>query len=427
MSDDVRNIHQGWISRLTNYSFLLLIVSLGLPQFPITIFGMEVVATDLLFLLTAGLWVLSLLFERRTFRWHSLCLAIFAYLLALLISAVFSVDRSTSLNRFPLQAYLLCLAGLAYNIIDSESLLKRAILVWLVGTGFAVVLGLATVGLFYLNPNSTFLEYLTYHYGSVPVGDYPRITAGFVSASMLCNYLNVGLVLALLAFRKAWLPQSIALIFVLLIALAAVFTISIGLGGLALVAGIWIWLEAELPRAARHVAFLLGCLISLVFLLASFIALASYPGAQAFLTVPLIHLDLLPSARMLVWADAFHTFLSHPLTGVGVGKSVASVIFTNTDGSQSLLTDAHNSFLSVAAQEGIIGLAAFVSLVVFILKRWIEKVRKATSINILAAVGLAFVCSFVYQGLTGSYEDARHLWVLIGIFMAVDRVENAAD
>jgi len=57
----------------------------------------------------------------------------------------------------------------------------------------------------------------------------------------------------------------------------------------------------------------------------------------------------------------------------------------------------------------------------------LKTVRNAPSLTILAAVGLALICSFVYQGLTGSYEDARHLWVLMGIFMAADRVENHAD
>ena len=427
MSDEPRNTHQGWISRLTNYSFLLLVVSLGLPQFPFPFFGLQVVVTDLVFLLTAGLWVPSVLFERRRIRWHPLYLALLAYLLALLVSAVFSIDRSTSFSRFPAEGYLICLAGLTFDIVDSEPALKRTILAWLAGTALAVLLGLATVGLFYLEPNSPFLEYLTYHYGSVPVGNYPRITAGFVSASMLCNYLNVGLILALLALRKGWIPRMTAILLVLAIAIAAAFTISIGLGGLALAVGIWIWLERDLSRPTRQLAFTLGCSISLLFLVAAFIALATYPGAQAFLTIPAIHLDLMPSARVLVWADALRTFLSHPITGVGVGMPVASVIFTNTDGSQSLLTDAHNSFLSVAAQEGIVGLAAFAALLVLIVRRLLKTVRNAPSLTILAAVGLALICSFVYQGLTGSYEDARHLWVLMGIFMAADRVENQAD
>lgn len=427
MSDAAGNIHQGWISRLTNYSFLLLVVSLGLPQFPIPFFGMEVVATDLVFLLTAVVWVSSILIERRRFHWHPLYLALLAYLLALLISAIFSVDRSTSFSRFPAEGYLICLAGLTFNIVDSKPALTKTVLAWLAGTSLAVLLGLATIGLFYLQPNSPFLEYLTYRYGSVPVGNYPRITAGFVSASMLCNYLNVGLVLALLALRKGWIPRMTAIILVLAIVVAAVFTISIGLGGLALAVGIWIWLERDRSRAARQLAFTLGCLISFLFIVAAFVALATYPGAQVFLTIPAIHLDLMPSARMLVWTDTLRKFLSKPITGVGVGMPVASVLFTNTDGSQSLLTDAHNSFLSVAAQEGIIGLVAFTALVVLILKRWVKKLRISSSLTIFAAVGLGLVCSFIYQGLTGSYEDARHLWVLIGIFMAAERVENQTD
>jgi O-antigen ligase len=90
----------------------------------------------------------------------------------------------------------------------------------------------------------------------------------------------------------------------------------------------------------------------------------------------------------------------------------------------SLLTDAHNSFLSVAAQNGIIGLAAFLFLVGLLLRRWIRELRTTSFTSILALVGLAFLCSFVYQGLTGSYEDARHLWVLIGIFVAAERISG---
>jgi hypothetical protein len=32
-------------------------------------------------------------------------------------------------------------------------------------------------------------------------------------------------------------------------------------------------------------------------------------------------------------------------------------------------------------------------------------------------LGLAFISAFFYQGIGGSYEDARHLWVLIGFFL----------
>ena len=168
----------------------------------------------------------------------------------------------------------------------------------------------------------------------------------------------------------------------------------------------------------------LGCLCSVLFLVMSFFALEPYPGAHVLRTVPYINLDLMPSARLLVWDDAIATFLSHPITGIGIGMPVANVIFTNTDGSLSLLTDAHNSFLSVAAQNGIIGLTAFICLVITILKRWVFHLQIATKNAIPAALGMAIVCSFIYQGLTGSYEDSRHLWVLIGMFWAADRIRQ---
>jgi hypothetical protein len=33
--------------------------------------------------------------------------------------------------------------------------------------------------------------------------------------------------------------------------------------------------------------------------------------------------------------------------------------------------------------------------------------------------GLAFIGAFMYQGLNGSFEDARQIWVLIGLYGAV--------
>jgi hypothetical protein len=35
------------------------------------------------------------------------------------------------------------------------------------------------------------------------------------------------------------------------------------------------------------------------------------------------------------------------------------------------------------------------------------------------ALGLAFIGAFCFQGLIGSYEDARHLWVLLGLLASV--------
>jgi hypothetical protein len=36
-------------------------------------------------------------------------------------------------------------------------------------------------------------------------------------------------------------------------------------------------------------------------------------------------------------------------------------------------------------------------------------------------LGLIFLNIFAYQGLTGSFEDARHVWVVLGLLMAASK------
>jgi O-antigen ligase len=132
----------------------------------------------------------------------------------------------------------------------------------------------------------------------------------------------------------------------------------------------------------------------------------------------------MPSSRFFVWRDALQTFLQHSITGIGLGLPVANTVVTNTDGSKSLLTDAHNSYLNVAAQNGLLGLAAIIAITMYLLRRWISVIKGALDAPFTRGIGLAFFCSFVYQGLTGSFEEARHLWVLMGIFVAAYRIEN---
>ena len=424
MSENRERIDQDWASRSALYTFLALVAALGLPQIEFPIFDIYVQIPDILFLLACVLFLISLLLRQNSVILHWSYLALGAYLISLLISSLFSVSEKSSLVRFFEEGYLIGLAVLAINIIRSKYEMRLAIAAWLMGTLIAVAVGVFTIALFYLQPHSPLLEFLTYHYGSVPVGHYPRITAGFVSASMLCNYLNVSLVLVMYAMQAGFLRRRIAILCIFLIATASVFTFSIELGGIALAAGVWLWIASDQTKHMQLAALVVGSFVAFVFLIVSFFALAPYPDASIIATVPVLNIQLMPSARVMVWSDAITTFLAHPVTGLGLGLPVANVLFRNTEGDMSLLTDAHNSFLSVAAQNGILGLAAFSWLVLVMLKRCFKEVRRLRSASALTALGLAFVCSFVYQGLTGSFEEARHLWVLIGMFWAADRIER---
>jgi O-antigen ligase len=141
----------------------------------------------------------------------------------------------------------------------------------------------------------------------------------------------------------------------------------------------------------------------IVFLLAVTISPASLP-------------TLAPSSRVLTWTGAWHTFLAHPLLGRGLGLEVADVRYLNASGSYELLTDAHNTWLSVMAQDGVVGLAAL-ALVVFTLARRMRMPDFAEPPASIVRRGLelALLGGFLYQTLSGSFENTRHVWVLMGL------------
>jgi len=79
------------------------------------------------------------------------------------------------------------------------------------------------------------------------------------------------------------------------------------------------------------------------------------------------------------------------------------------------VSDAHNVFLNVAAQAGLVGLAGLLMLMAYAMR-----LSRANSVALV--LGLTFLNGFAYQGLTGSFEDTRHLWVLFGILIAAARL-----
>ena len=414
--------------RILDISFLLLVGSLGFLQIPFHVLGFSLVTTDILFLITALFWLANILSRKAKVVWSPFYWCLFGYLAALFCSALFSINVSESFKRFLEETSLICLCILAINVIDSVHRLKRALSAWLIGTSFAIVIGLTTIAFFYVNQDNPFLPYLTYHYGSVPVGNYPRITATFVSASMFCNYLNVSLIIALIASVKRKFDERVSFVLIVGICTASAFTFSIGLGGIFLAFAGWMYLSGSNSSLLRRSTMVFGAAAALFFLVISIFALTPYPNAKIWFRIPGTGLSLMPSARVLVWRDAVRTFIENPINGIGLEQPVAGVTFSNTEGSQSLLSDAHNTFLQVAAESGTLGLAAILSIVIFIMRRWWKKHLSSVTANRLAfGLGLAFICGFIYQGLMGSFEHARHLWVLIGMFVAADRLEINAD
>ena len=92
--------------------------------------------------------------------------------------------------------------------------------------------------------------------------------------------------------------------------------------------------------------------------------------------------------------------------------------------SQQFLTDAHNTFLSIAAHDGLFGLAAFCTLIIFVLRKPSLQTSGNPESVIHTAAWIGLVQALLYQGIAGSWEHTRHIWVLIGLVAALQLPEK---
>ncbi len=314
-------------------------------------------------------------------------------------------------------------AVLSSKFLRHEKDLRTAIYVWLIGLSLSSIVAVGTAIFFPFVPS---LEAFTYHLGAAPAGDYRRISSTFITPSMFCNYLNVGLILTMVAHAKGWLANRSTALLIASIVVCSFLTVTIGIGIVLLSVSVWIWIthRKDRPTIAR-LSLAVGLFAMLPFAISAFVTLRPYKSVPFSWIV--FGLEIFPSSRLLVWQDALFTFISNPLYGIGPGLPVANILFQNSDGSMSLLTDAHNFVLSIAAQAGVFGLLTILAIPLYVVYSILKKKGSESCGVLKLGLGLAFLAGFGLQGLTGSFEDARHLWVLLGFFIAADGLEKATE
>jgi O-antigen ligase len=403
----------GWnISRLAEWLFIALVFALPLVRpFNLSLFDFTIPPSDFIFVAAAIVWIVAEVAGRAEFRRSRFYLPLALYLSAMIVSTALSEDVRQSAIKLAGEAYLIGLAVLTFNLVTSIRILKRVMIAWLVGTSVTVLVGVAGAILFYAGVRDHDVNLALSGYGSLPPGDYPRIQALFDNMNMLCNYLNVSLVIALIAHSEGWIGRRVFLALGFALWTCAFFTLSPGLGGMFLSVALW----ARMKDSGKRLVLIVASLLAVAFFVAATISPVS-TGQRQFLILPFTQIRIEPSSRALAWQSSLETIKRHPVFGRGVGMEVADVNYLAASGFRQRLTDAHNVWLSVAAQEGIVGLMAFASVVLFLLKgiRWFK-----SNASIHSGLAIAFAGAFLYQGLSGSFEDARHIWVLMGMLAAV--------
>lgn len=403
---------------LSGVTFLIFLASLPFADLvTIPIGSATAYLPDFIFVVVVLIRAAELLVQHRRPLLGRFHLMLGLYVGAVFLAAMTAHPLRSNLVRFAAETYLVLIAVVAFDMIATRDNLRLQCLAWLGGTAAASIATLTAVAFFFAGIH---LPGIVGH-GSLPEGHFPRAGGFFYTANLFCNYFNVSLMLAFLADEMRWLRPRAAHILITLVAIAASFTLSPGLGGVGLAAGLWLWLRRPQTLLGRA-ALLAGILVAAGFFFAASVRL--FTPIPAGIASPLLQGKIEPSQRLHCWASALHTFTAHPLFGAGPATEVASVDNLLPEGEVEHLTDAHNTWLSIAAHDGVLGLAAFVGLIVYLLRG--ISLRSPANLP-TTALAIAFVTALLFQGWHGSFEHARHLWVVMGWLAAIRHREQSVQ
>lgn len=405
--------------RITEWLYLALIATL--PILSRSVIGqraINIALSDLFFVAACGSWMLDLLKGRAKLKrnWFYLPLAI--YLIAVICSALLSINPLQSSVKLLGKIYLVTLAAMTFNLVSTFAFFRRVAQAWMIGTLITILACLVAIAMFYAGFGES-AKFLSYDYASLPVGYYPRVRGLSGFPALLCNYLNVSLMIIVAMHLADWLSASWFWLLFTGICVCALFSFSPDLGGVYLSAGLagWLWLRNREYKLAGHLV-LAGSIALAMAVFFSAAVLLFDRGPQGIYS-PLLQGQFRPSARALLWRGAFETFTQYPIFGHGVGTKVANVRFIVPSGKEHVLNDAHNTALSVAAETGLFGLLSFAALIAFLLKNQLPlSFSSGLNQTVKTCFVVALIGALFYQSLTGSFEDSRHLWVLFGLMVS---------
>jgi O-antigen ligase len=396
--------------------FLVLIFSLGFMQPQVNFRGVSLTFTEPCFIVLFILWLLAVLLKRIEFRFDRIYLLFVLYGGGLLLSAVFSQNPRQSLFKLLGEFYLLGLAVLTSSIVRRLDILRKTAFVWIAAASITALIGVLAVAFFYLGINNYVTEFAFRDFGSLPPGNYVRIQSTFLYPAIFANYLTIALMLLLAAWECGWIRTPLLIGLLVPLWIAAAFTLTPGIGGMTLAAGIWAWflLRKRGKALAGNMALAGGILSAVAFLLVSVATFFSSPTSPFYWVFAGIRID--PAPRLQTWMDAGRTFLAHPIFGNGLGIPVAAVYYMPPSGEMQMLTDAHNFLLNIAGQAGLFGLIPLVLICVAVVRRGYAAGSDATDISaVRRALWIAFISAFIFKGLVGSIDECRNQWVLISL------------
>jgi len=408
-------------------SLLLFIVTLPLSRLGIRSGSLLLQAADIFLGLAYLFFGFQVVSGRVRFR-PSRLLVVSVIFWATLVVSLVANDKlgGSGAKKVVAMMALVFLPVLVQHLVTDAERIRWVIRAWVLSLAITAAVGVFGFLAFYFYPPVGKAMMCGYH--GVPVGPYPRLCSPFLMPNLMANYLAVGLAVVvasggLVISRNRVLWLSLAVGFTLF------FTLSVAMaGGLLAAALAYRWTSARLGKR-RKLDFLLP-------LGAAGLMLAWTGAAVVWITPPgQGHVSLgqkgdlkfWDGTRPAIWSAAARTFAENPIAGVGYAEYVAVTydpkvqIGPGRGSAQHTplrsAMEAHNVWLNVAGQAGVLGLGAFVVLLIVLLRPVFPLIRHTDPVvgSVAIAVVAGVLGAVAYHGVFAAIEEARHNWLLFGL------------
>ncbi|PLX28102.1 hypothetical protein C0583_02620 [Candidatus Parcubacteria bacterium] len=363
----------------------------------ITGVGLNTASLFALATITYSVWIII---WKKSTKTPPLSLPWLIFLGAAFFSSFISLSLKISISEFLRLLSIFALFFIAYNTINKHNyaqFIKTVILSALIPSGFAVYQFITKTGI------------------TLPFeGIYNRIYGTFAHPNLFAYYLvlAIGLsVFILLSNKRKEMNNyffAIPLVFFLVM-----LTLTYTRGA---------WLAIVLMFSIIGVLRFRSLLIAfLVFIIAFYIFVPVVQNRvnDLFNSSP----DSSISWRKTLWKDALGYYQEKPITGFGTG--LAQTLILSKRGEEMGSPDPHNDYLKIALENGILGLASYLLLIISLLITLLEHFKKNThsavvniSLLLLAISASLFVMSLADNILRNTALMWAY-WSILGGFFAV--------